>query len=71
MPRVGLPWNRPKWCMLTETVLAGNRLQCLEQGRSYRRINDMGSSNYMGPNMCNYNPTNRVFISKKGSPEEF
>ncbi|GFW57197.1 ATP-dependent RNA helicase DHX8 [Trichonephila clavipes] len=38
-------------------------------GRSYHRINhinDMGFPSYRGPNMCNYSPTNRTLISKKG-----
>ncbi|GFS92028.1 hypothetical protein TNCV_4635561 [Trichonephila clavipes] len=37
-----------------------------KQGRSYHRLSDTGPPNYRGSNMCNYSPTNRVPISKKG-----
>ncbi|GFY18282.1 hypothetical protein TNCV_2046881 [Trichonephila clavipes] len=37
-----------------------------EQGRSYHRIKDTGPPSYRSPNMCNYSPTNRAPISKKG-----
>ncbi|GFT76820.1 hypothetical protein TNCV_1419491 [Trichonephila clavipes] len=36
------------------------------QGRSYHRISDTGPPRYRGANMCNYSPTNRVLIHKKG-----
>ncbi|GFS69915.1 hypothetical protein TNCV_3102111 [Trichonephila clavipes] len=38
----------------------------LVQGRSSRRINDTGPPSYRSPNMCNYSPTNRAPLSKKG-----
>ncbi|GFV78916.1 integrase catalytic domain-containing protein [Trichonephila clavipes] len=36
------------------------------QGHSYRRFSDTGPPSYRDPNMCNYSPTNRASISKKG-----
>ncbi|GFX82623.1 hypothetical protein TNCV_1192981 [Trichonephila clavipes] len=49
-------------------------LESVDQRHSYRRIsriNDTGSPSYKGPNMCNFSPTNRVLISKKGSRRNF
>ncbi|GFX82621.1 hypothetical protein TNCV_1192961 [Trichonephila clavipes] len=43
----------------------------LEQGRSYRRINDTGPPSYRVPNICNYNLTKRAPISKKGHRRNF
>ncbi|GFT98121.1 hypothetical protein TNCV_789401 [Trichonephila clavipes] len=40
-------------------------------GSSYRHFKDIGPPNYRRHNMCNYNPTNRVRMSKKGHPKEF
>ncbi|GFV41090.1 hypothetical protein TNCV_2666811 [Trichonephila clavipes] len=49
----------------TRRLVAG---MCLEQGRSYSCINDMGPRSYRGSNMCNYSLTNRslLHILKQG-----
>ncbi|GFW64174.1 hypothetical protein TNCV_708791 [Trichonephila clavipes] len=41
----------------------------IQQGCSYRRIsriNDMEPPSHRGVNMCNYSPTKRALIPKKG-----
>ncbi|GFU91475.1 hypothetical protein TNCV_2542431 [Trichonephila clavipes] len=58
----------PTWAWVEPATLG---VQDLDQGRSYRRINDTGALSYRGPNMGNYSLTNRASISKKEPRRNF